>query len=1482
LIWARAVVGLREFLVLLWLYRRRRRNMTLTMRMAAVAANRSNSSSDGNNTTSLNNNSSSGSTTPQQQQQQQQHRQQQRRRSHTPPPTYLHQQQQQQQQQHQPNAAAGRSTSFASIERALSTNSLVQLAAAVAQQTQGTTTNNPQHRSSITSQHRGSITSRCSRISSLTRDSSSRSIDPLKIDISDLTSLFGRQREQQQLQKAFVQVLQRKPIPSQKANTGALPKAAAATATSASATATVVAAPSATTSSTMGATSTVDSEEVTAVATAGTSTTAATTATETPAEPPGPRHTREVVLVHGRAGSGKSALVLDFRDAVTSSGAGYFCRGTFSQYQATPEPYSGILEAFSDLWTTLVDRGRRDRETLKVTIQRELGDDVRQLARGCPKLKTLLKSTNPHSSSSPGAPPRYSAISTGAVIGVMSSASTASASAMISADTLLNGPSEEFTVAAAAAAVESTVSAPSSSASQQKLSNPQRLCALFHKLLLLVCDPSHPVVLFLDDLQWADAASVHYISTLLGSLESESFLFIGAYRDHNEDDNPINCPLPGIPTISTSTNATNSNNVSTSHRQGSNRSVNGSNRSVNGSNRSVNGSNRSVNGNEISYSVTGIELKNLELESVDDILCDLTGQRGEAVTELAKSVLAKTYGNPLSIMQFLEMLQLKELLTFSFQTHKWVWDIELIKSKTDVAQNVGHSLANQIARLPNESKKVLSLAACMGMGFDSRVLEKLALHLNLLEEEMQEHKLSIVKGALREAISGGLIHPDQIHQMQEVMARQILQGEDDRSESSLRKAFYEEAVETVLQEAEIDGLLGRSQTGSKFRFSHELVQESLYALTEGKDRELLHLGIGQVMRAFHAAREEDETLFAATDHMNRGADHLIGNRLQRMELVSLNLKASQKAKDKSTTGFLAADFIAKGLALLQLPQDWKDDYPLVLELYRTAAELEFSSGRFDLCHSRCQEIKRHAVSTLDKLGAIYIEAQLLYSRRKLIEAIQLCRSTLVEHLNECIPSRYNISAELRRTKRCVRGASDGSFMAMTRLTDELIVQRMRFLNVLAILAHHTMNYPLFALAVLRIVRQSVEHGLCDFAPLAFASYGVLLSAAGNRKEGFRFGNLALKLCDRLDHQAESSVSLPGTYMIVFTMLDHMKNPLLNGVEPLLNGYRIGMANGDFEYASLCISASAAIGFACALPLRTYAEDLKNACAQLKALQQDTIWFQVVPFWQCALNLAGSSEDPTILTGEAMDEEEFLGSNSGSGENKTACLVYFYLIRYWVAFLFNDYELARQMKKELDKRTASGLTKSHFLFYMEILFSGLLSVARFRETKKRKRKVEAKQRLKELQKHVKAGMENWSGCYLLLHAEVLGLEGRAELAKRAYDEAMKAFANSGFIHLQALASEKAADYMLQQGRKTWSDAYIRAAFGLYTEWGALSKAEHLMKRHKPPTRVAKVDEAPPVVTVVGRRPSRFIPIEGHIEEENPSADFGSSSLAIGRP
>lgn len=1081
---------------------------------------------------------------------------------------------------------------------------------------------------------------------------------------------------------------------------------------------------------------------------------------------------KELVMVHGKAGTGKTALVLDFKDAVCSTGTGYFCSGEFEKYQAVSTPYSGIVQALNDLCEA-VSIGQEKEDCRRALFENVGHSKLQNLTKLLPKLKTLLHGR-----------------------------SSMMFDAVEGDDDLESDHHQE----------EGT---PSGNVKRKCVhywdNRTEELPPIFCAFLRSLCCGENPVILSLDNLQWADQDSLMCLSTFVQDSTLVNLMIIGAYRDDEE------CDLPFL---------------SEYHGQ----------------------------------TLTDIALDNLPLSSVDEILSDLTGTPG--VKDLAEIVLEKTHGNPFSIFQFLEMLQRKELLVFSFHTHKWIWDVEQIKNKTEVTQNVGHSLVGKVEKLTREARKLLTLAAVIGFTFEPKVVELIAMHLEILETEYREHLTNTVKGVIQDAVSGGLIHPDQT---QAVMATQMELVEEG-STTSLKRSFYEECIQAAIQEADVEGLIGKAVSRSKYKFSHDLVHKSFYEdTTLDIERHKLHLHVGRILRAFYASRPEDELLFAAVDHLNKGS-HFVDSDNERIDLVQLNQKASEKARARSAL-FSAANYSSKAIDILKFENDWMNHYDLLLHVYNDAAELNFACGRFDLSLRRCLEIHRHARNLKDKLAASYIRVEVLYSQQKLTEAIQSCLSVLSNLGQPLIdnPSTLQILAEWRKTKKMMKGLQPESMLSLPPMQDPIKRHTQRYLSLLVSISYNVLNDKIIPIAILNMFQNALLFGSCDLTPFAIAGYGMLCTFLGTFDEAAYYGRLAMQLCETMD----SKICVPSTCVIVYSTLHHLRSPLLEGIEPLLKAYRVGVGNGEVQYAATCTAISVSMGFCCALPLKSYTEDVKNVCDQLKLLKQESTWALVVPYWRAAMDLSGvTSREEWTIARDIFDN--ILADNKAAQESQIALMWRnYHMIAYIVAYIFNDYESAYQNRKIMVQRSKHGPKSTHFMVHVEMFFSCLLDIALYRNKKSWAAFRRAKTATKRMHKLAKGGAVNCVGMSLLLQAELKATGRSIEAAKRLYEESMKSFAASGFIHLQAIANERLADYLRRRNKQAQS--YLRAATKLYAEWGAAGKVSQLVNVHRMPARYSMGDTCP-IISIHGEQIKRFGPIRGHIkEEEFMSSDFISSDM-----
>ncbi|BAY27941.1 multi-sensor signal transduction multi-kinase [Calothrix sp. NIES-2100] len=199
-----------------------------------------------------------------------------------------------------------------------------------------------------------------------------------------------------------------------------------------------------------------------------------------------------------------------------------------------------------------------------------------------------------------------------------------------------------------------------------------RFNLLFSKFIRVVATKEHPLVIFLDDLQWADSASLKLIQLLMGETDSIYLLLIGAYRD-----NEVTAGHPLLMTLD-AISKTNAN-------------------------------------------VNQITLTPLNETHINHLLKDTLGCPDSMALNLTKFVLNKTQGNPFFINQLLKSLQENQIIYFDFTAGYWQYNIqeaETLYQSDDVVQ----LLVSRLEKLPRLTVETLKIAACIGNTFDLNLL----------------------------------------------------------------------------------------------------------------------------------------------------------------------------------------------------------------------------------------------------------------------------------------------------------------------------------------------------------------------------------------------------------------------------------------------------------------------------------------------------------------------------------------------------------------------------------------------------------------------------------------------------------------------------------------------------------------------------------------------------------------------------------------
>ena len=223
-----------------------------------------------------------------------------------------------------------------------------------------------------------------------------------------------------------------------------------------------------------------------------------------------------------------------------------------------------------------------------------------------------------------------------------------------------------------------------------------RFQLVFRRFLCVFAQPEHPLALFLDDLQWLDAATLDLIERLVTDSEVRHLLLIGAYRDN--EVSPSHQLLRTLEEI-----------------------------------------------RKAGARVREIVLAPLRLEDVGALVSDALHCVRDQARPLAQLVQEKTGGNPFFAIQFFTALAEEGLLIFDPVTRAWQWDMNRIRAKS-YTDNVVDLMSGKLRRLSAPTQEALKHLACLG-----NVAEAATLALVRGETEEAMH------AALSEAIRAGFV-----------------------------------------------------------------------------------------------------------------------------------------------------------------------------------------------------------------------------------------------------------------------------------------------------------------------------------------------------------------------------------------------------------------------------------------------------------------------------------------------------------------------------------------------------------------------------------------------------------------------------------------------------------------------------------------------------------------------------------------------------
>lgn len=204
--------------------------------------------------------------------------------------------------------------------------------------------------------------------------------------------------------------------------------------------------------------------------------------------------------------------------------------------------------------------------------------------------------------------------------------------------------------------------------------NQNLLNSIFSTLITSLKRPQYPLVLFLDDLQWADNATISLIHHLMTDVHDQNLLLICGYRDNEvPTSHPFSLCVEGVRAL----------------------------------------------GGEIDY----VYVNNLSVKDIEKLIELTLKKNDDTVLAFAETIFTKTEGNSFYVKELLRDLYSKGHIQYLPEERQWQFDLDKIK-KIEITENLMILLINKLSQLSNEEILILQVAATIGARFDIYTLSK--------------------------------------------------------------------------------------------------------------------------------------------------------------------------------------------------------------------------------------------------------------------------------------------------------------------------------------------------------------------------------------------------------------------------------------------------------------------------------------------------------------------------------------------------------------------------------------------------------------------------------------------------------------------------------------------------------------------------------------------------------------------------------------
>jgi PAS domain S-box-containing protein len=636
----------------------------------------------------------------------------------------------------------------------------------------------------------------------------------------------------------------------------------------------------------------------------------------------------------------------------------------------------------------------------------------------------------------------------------------------------------------------------------------------------------------------------------------------------------------------------------------------------------------------------------------------------------------------------------------------------------------------------------------------------------------------------------------------------------------------DEACHQALWEAHRAGLV--CHRDGSYVFLHDRVQEAAYSLIPASRRPAAHLHIGRMLLAHTPPEALAENIFEIVNQLNRGAD-LMTSPAERARLAELNLMAGKRS-EAATAYASALVFFTTGCDLLA-PDCWENRYEVTFALELGRAECESLSGRTAAAEERLAMLAQRATGLAD--AAAVASAQIaLYA---MLDRPDRSVAAVIDYLR-----RLGIDWSPHPTDDDVRREFDTMWQrigsrAIEDLIDLPLMTEPQWRGALEVLmwgqgpALHT-DANLLALIGAYMANVSMEHGNSDASCLAYIVVGMVLGPHfGDYQRGYRFGKLGLDLLEQRGLQRFRAQTYLGFGCLISQWARHVRV----GIDAIRRAFDAARESGNLVYASYCCNCLVSLRLAEGAPLG----DVQQEAEHLFGFAQKARFGLVIATMNTQLMtmraLRGLPQQFRLAGNVECTEEEFrqhLEHDPHVAVSHCAYWIRTVQVRYFYGDAAGALDAAAKAYPLL-------WTIPSFFELAEYHFFRALACAACHDTAPAAERPALREALaahhRQLAIWAANCPENFKTRADLVAAEIARIEQREMEAMRHYDDAIAAAREQGFLHIEALAYERAADFYRARDFAEIAQTYLRQARACYARYGADGKVDQLDRLHARP-------------------------------------------------